>query len=251
MIRPLSVLVFAFLLIIGCREEKNVSVTNAAKNPAAKGFNMQKSDDRAIAIADSVMEAMGGRKNWDNAKVIHWSFFGRRTHTWNKETGRDRIITADSSLIIDFNIETKEGSVFKNGEEITQPDSVKKYLNKGYEMWANDSYWLLMPFKLKDSGVTLRYAGLDTTQTGEPAYKLKLTFDKVGVTPENMYYVYVDTSDYMVRQWAYFPKAEMDTPRFILPWKDYQNYGGIMLSGNRGADTLSHISVMNSWPYDD
>lgn len=249
MARLLSVLLCGLILTTGCRDE-NYSATVDA-NPAAEGFNMEESDKRAIAIADSVMKAMGGRKNWDDTKIIQWNFFGRRMHTWNKKTGHDRIITADSSLIIDFNIETKEGTVFKNGKEVTWPDSLEKYLTMGYEMWANDSYWLLMPYKLKDSGVTLQYEGLDTTQTGDPAYKLKLTFDKVGVTPENMYYVYVDTADYMVRQWAYFPKADMEAPRFILPWKDYENYGGIMLSGNRGADTLSDISVMNSWPYDD
>ena len=241
-----------FALFAACDHAQNNEMKDSeaveTTNPAAKGFNQEGSDPKAIAIADSVMQAMGGRKNWDDTKIIQWNFFGNRMHTWNKETGRDRIVMADSSMIIDFNIESKEGKVIKNGEEMTRADSVQKYINQGYEMWANDSYWLLMPYKMKDDGVTLKYVGIDTTEAGAPAYKLKLTFDKVGVTPENMYYVYVDTTDYMVRQWAYFPKSDMDAPRFILPWKDYKSYGNIKLSGNRGEYTISDISVMDRWP---
>lgn len=246
MSKRILTLFFSFILILGCRS--NDQSTERKANPAAAGFNMEASDDKAIAIADSVMEAMGGRKNWDQTKIISWNFFGRRTHTWNKKTGRDRIEIPEQNLVIDFNVNSKEGTVTKNGIEMTHPDSVQKYVNLGYEMWANDSYWLLMPYKLKDSGVTLQYTGLDTMQTGEPAHKLQLTFDSVGVTPENRYYVYVDTADYLVRQWAYFPKANMDAPRFVLPWKEYQKYGRIMLSGNRGEYSISDIKVMDEWP---
>lgn len=246
MSKRILTLFFSLILILGCRS--NDQSTERKANPAAAGFNMEASDDEAIAIADSVMEAMGGRKNWDQTKIISWNFFGRRTHTWNKKTGRDRIEIPEQNLVIDFNVNSKEGTVTKNGIEMTHPDSVQKYVNLGYEMWANDSYWLLMPYKLKDSGVTLQYTGLDTMQTGEPAHKLQLTFDSVGVTPENRYYVYVDTADYLVRQWAYFPKANMDAPRFVLPWKEYQKYGRIMLSGNRGEYSISDIKVMDEWP---
>ena len=28
-----------------------------------------------------------------------------------------------------------------------------------YAIWVNDTYWLLMPYKMKDPGVTLAYDG--------------------------------------------------------------------------------------------
>ncbi|MDZ7716466.1 MAG: hypothetical protein U5J95_09665 [Balneolaceae bacterium] len=238
-------IVCSLLLIAGCTSSGNQSQNS---NPPAPGFNADSSDVRAIAIADSVMKALGGREAWDDTKIISWNFFGRRTHTWNKLTGRDSIHIPSSELIIDMNISTKEGTVMKSGEEVAQPDSLQKYLQQGYQMWVNDAYWLMMPYKLKDSGVTLKYMGTDTTQTGIPSYKLKLTFDQVGVTPQNMYHVYVDTSDYMVRQWAYFPEADAEQPRFILPWKNYKKHGEIMLSGDRGQNKLTDIKVMDNWP---
>ncbi|HYW35867.1 MAG TPA: hypothetical protein VE868_10705 [Balneolaceae bacterium] len=237
------ILLFFILVVAGCKQKQSSN-----SNPAAKGFNAKASDPKAIAIADSVMKAMGGRKNWDQTKIIHWNFFGQRAHTWDKATGKDSIYIPSKNMAIVENIHSKKGKVFENGKQMTQPDSVKKYLTKGYQWWVNDSYWLFMPFKMKDTGVTLKYLGIHKTQAGEPAYKLQLTFDSVGVTPQNKFWVYVDTSDHLVRQWAYFPKASMSKPAFVLPWKNYKKHGKILLSGDRGKHTLSNIKVMNHWP---
>ncbi|HHL71578.1 MAG TPA: hypothetical protein ENJ29_03615, partial [Bacteroidetes bacterium] len=46
-------------------------------NPPAPGFNLADSDARAIAIADEVMQALGGRRAWDKTRYITWRFFGR------------------------------------------------------------------------------------------------------------------------------------------------------------------------------
>ena len=58
-----------------------------------------------------------------------------------------------------MNIHSMKGKVKMGGEELSHPDSLSKYLEKGKNMWINDSYWLVMPYKLKDSGVTLKYVG--------------------------------------------------------------------------------------------
>lgn len=105
-----------------------------------------------------------------------------------------------------------------------------------------------MPFKLKDSGLTLKYLRQDTTQAGIPAYLLQLTFQEVGDTPENKYHVYVDTGSYLVRQWAYFPRAGDEEPAFVTPWDDYRQYGAILLSGNRGKRALADIKVLENVP---
>jgi hypothetical protein len=33
---------------------------------------------------------------------------------------------------------------------------------------------------------------------------LQLTFNAVGVTPENKYWLYVDKEDHLIKQWAYY-----------------------------------------------
>ena len=219
-----------------------------AENPAAPGFNKAGSDEEAIEIADKVMEAMGGRKAWDQSRCIEWDFFGSRKLIWDKKTGMVRINYHNEDQQAVINIHTREGQVRKNGELITQPDSLSKYLDQAYRTWINDSYWLVMPYKLKDSGVTLKYLGEDNTRNGDLAYKLQLTFESVGVTPQNKYNIWVDQKSHLVTQWAFFRENSMDEPNFITPWTDYKQYGGILLSGDRGDRKLTDIAVLDRIP---
>lgn len=221
-----------------------------AQNPAAEGFDQAGSDAQAIAIADKAMEAMGGRKNWDKTRYIAWNFFGARKLTWDKWTGNVRIDNQRDDQTVLVNINDGRGRVFKNGKEVVHPDSITKYTRMGKSAWINDSYWLTMPFKLKDSGVTLKHLGTDKTQDGQEADLLQLTFKGVGNTPDNKYKVWVNKQNNLVWQWAYFPKQDLEKPGFIRPWTDYQKHGKILLSGERGDRDLTDIMVFDKLPQD-
>ena len=217
-----------------------------AKNPPADGFDSAGSDARAIEIADAVMRKMGGRENWDRTRYLTWRFFGRRLHVWDRWTGDVRFEEAGRVTLM--NVHSREGRVWNGGEEIASPDSTKKYLNRGYRAWINDSYWLVMPYKLKDSGVTLKYAGEDKTENGRDAHVLTLTFDSVGVTPQNKYDVYVDKERMLVEQWAFYRNASDEKPRFTGPWTGWKPHGWILLSAGRGTRAHSDVAVFNDLP---
>ena len=127
-----------------------------SENPPAEGFNAAASDTKAIAIADQVMTSLGGRTAWDNTRFIRWTFFGRRTLLWDKWTGQVRIDFTESDEVHLVNIHTGVGKVWRNGRYRTQADSLAEGLSSAKSIWINDSYWLCMPFTLKDSGVTLK-----------------------------------------------------------------------------------------------
>lgn len=220
----------------------------AQKNPAAPGFDAAGSDAKAIEIADQVMENMGGRKNWDKTRYIAWNFFGNRKLIWDKWTGNVRVDNVNNDQTVLLNINTDKGRIFKYGKEQTAPDSIAKFVKGGKGAWINDSYWLLMPFKLKDSGVTLKYLGEDKTQDGVEADVLQLTFKGVGNTPDNKYKVWVKKTNPMVWQWAYYPKFDAEKPGFIRPWTDYKQHGKIMISGERGDRDLTDIMVFDKLP---
>ncbi|MBV6648048.1 MAG: hypothetical protein KI790_21480 [Cyclobacteriaceae bacterium] len=217
-------------------------------NLPAEGFDVEGSDAIAVVLADKVMDAMGGRKNWDATRYLSWNFFRVRKHVWDKQTGQVRIESQKSDLTILMNINDKTGKVWKNGQEITEADSISKYLEQGQRMWINDAYWLVMPFKLKDSGVTLTYLGEDSTQTGEEADKIRLTFNEVGVTPQNAYDVWISAESRLVKQWAYYQNLAQDEPNFVLPWGNYQQTGDILLSDDRGDRDLSEVKVLETVP---
>lgn len=222
------------LLLLACQSPATTTTPAVTGNPAAPGFLADSSDPRAIEIADQVMEASGGRANWDAVDTLHWNFFGMRELIWNKTTGDVTITSEKEKYEMNINILTDEGSVIRNGEKVTNTDSLKIFLNQAKEIWINDSYWLAMPFKLKDSGVQLKYIGDGMTQDSMAAEVLELTFQSVGVTPENKYLVYVDKKSNLVSQWDFYAKANDPKPRFSMPWKGYKKIDGILLSEDRG-----------------
>lgn len=240
----------ALLLLFQCqpKPQENTETVVTEVNPAAEGFDAEGSDAAAIALADEVMEAMGGRAAWDTTKAISWEFFTSRRLFWDKQNKMARIESMRNDLKIIVNLDDKTGKVYKDGAEMTIADSVSFYTEMGYKMWVNDSYWLVMPFKLKDSGVTLKTVGTDTTANGRNADVLQLTFKGVGVTPDNRYHVWVDSESKLVTQWAYYATPDQEQPNFVLPWDQYQQYGNLKLSGNRGERDLPNIKVWSEIP---
>ncbi len=209
------------------------------------------SDPKAMVIADAAMEAMGGKNAWESTRYISWNFFGARMLLWDKYTGNVRIEYLKKPLILVVNLNDSASKVWINGIAQTEPDTLKKYLRIGREAWINDSYWLLMPFKLRDPGVTLKYLESSTTEDGQAADLLQLTFKGVGVTPDNKYHVWVNKQSHLVTQWAYFEKFSDPKPAFTTPWADYKKYGNIMLSSSRGPRrVLIPIEVSDTVPAD-
>ncbi len=249
--KTISLLFVFAILATACQqateETETAQVAISVENTPAEGFNFAESDPKAMAIADEVMEAMGGRAAWDNTRHICWTFFGRRALIWDKWTGNVRIDDGTTTYLVNINDET--GSVYEGGEALAvSQDSLKTRMRQAKSIWINDSYWMVMPFKLKDSGVTLKYVGEDTTQAGEPADKLQLTFQGVGRTPQNKYFVWVDKTTRLVSQWAYYPTADAEEPRFVNPWKNYQTYGIIKLSDDREMAKMEDIMVFDELP---
>jgi hypothetical protein len=237
------ILILTIIFLIGCSESvKTTKNTDSSHtNPPSVGFNLDNSDAKAILIADEIMAAQGGYTNWKSTHFIRWNFFGKRTLLWDKYTGDVRIeLSENLQNTILININTGEGKAEKDGVEITDEIQLNQLLKTGKSIWINDAYWLVMPFKLKDSGVTLKYISASTSA------KLELTFEKVGDTPQNKYIVHVDNKTKLVNQWDFYANYNDTIPKFSTPWADYQEYGNILLSSNRGENSLTNIAILES-----
>jgi len=235
---------FIFLtvaLLLACNQK--LRTIQIVGNPPAVGFDAENSDAQAIAIADEVMAASGGRQNWENTRLIKWNFFDSRKLVWDKHMGQVRIDFLKEDLKIIVNLTTEEGKALRNDTLFTEGPIYEQLMEKGKSVWINDAYWLVLPFKLKDTGVTLKYNGEGETQEGQLADILQLTYREVGKTPNNKYLVYVDKETRLISQWDFYKNAADEEPKFQLPWKDYKQYGPINLSGNRGKNALTDIEV--------
>lgn len=212
------------------------------------GHGQHSSDPKALKLAEKVIQAMGGMDNWNETRYLRWEFFDSRLWWWDKWTGNVRCEVSASDLRIAMNVHDKSGNVYMHGSVQTSPDTLEKYLDRGYRMWINDMYWLVMPFKLKDPGVTLKHLGDRVSVQGTECEVLELTFEGVGVTPDNKYHVYVDKQSHLVVQWDYYTHYNDDEPRFRSTWDEYARYDGIRLSAKRGDRTLDKIAVIPDLP---
>jgi hypothetical protein len=233
-LRFLFFFALVILLAISCRTASDQSTSDT-------GFDSSKSDPEAIRIADEVMVALGGRKNYDAVKYLSFHFVVTKgdtqlsdwRHDWNRRNNNYRLETTTrygDHLRIIFNLDTKNGAVFKNGQALEGEEKIQ-WLARAYARYINDTYWLLMPYKLKDSGVMLKYDGKQEV-SGFQYDVVSLGFaDSVGLTPWNMYRVFVDEATRLVHRWEYFEnEGAAPSPAW---WESWRVYGGIKLAEER------------------
>lgn len=238
------------LLVLLCWSCKDKSLNEVHESPQAQtefpaDYNTN-SDPKAVALAKEVLIASGGYQNWVNTRYIAWTFFNSRRLIWDKFENRARIKSLKDDYEAIVNTIDTSGQVFYRGSNMNNPDSLDKYLVRAYKIWINDAYWLVLPFKLLDPGVKLKYIRKDTTQQGIKSDVIELTFEDVGVTPDNKYHVWIGEESKLVTQWSFYRKSDDMEPRFINVWDDYFKHGNIFLSSSRGNDrSLDDIKVLD------
>ena len=200
--------------------------------PAAAG-----PDPKAQAVADRVTQALGGAEAWNAVRYLRFDFAVEvegqvkltRSHTWDKWTGRYRLQGKNKegqAFLVLMNLNTKQGSAWLDGQPV-EGEALQKQLENGYAAWVNDTYWLLMPYKLRDPGVSLSLAGQEAG-----CDKLLLTFDGVGLTPKDKYWVWVNQKSGLVDRWDYVLKGEAGPPT-SFEWRGWRPYGKVQLADDR------------------
>jgi hypothetical protein len=209
----------------------------------------QSNDKKANAIVKEMLTAMGGTKNYDNTHFIQWDFVNR-TLSWNKWTGDVRVENPSANQVILLNINTLKGKVYENGALVKEEKKANYLLETAKNWWINDSYWLVMPWKLQDPGVNLSYVKSEQLFDGTMTDILQLTFSAVGVTPENKYWIYVDKEKHLITQWAYYQNYNDTEPKFLKPWNNYQKVGNILLSFDRPNENVTPKNVLVKTNFD-
>ncbi len=210
----------------------------------------------AQAVADRVMKTLGGKEAWDNTRFIHFTFAGRRSHWWDKWTGRHRVegqTREGQKYVVLEDLNTKEGTAYLDGQK-AEGDKAQEMLKAAYGAWINDTYWLLMPYKLQDPGVNLSHAGEETID-GKTYDKLALSFGNVGLTPGDRYWAYINRDTGLMDRWSYILQdMPKEGPAVAWAWDGWQKYGDIMLAPHRsqvGGDRkleLGDIAVSERMP---
>jgi hypothetical protein len=228
-----------------------LALTLTAAVPAAGA-----EDAKAAALADRVLDAMGGEDAWQATRFLRFNFFGFRTHHWDRYTGAHRFegkTREGESYVVLHDLDSREGEAWLNGEKL-DGEALAEWLERAYGAWINDTYWLIMPYKLRDPGVHLAYDGEEEID-GVVFDKLLLTFDGVGLTPGDRYWAFIRRDSGLMERWAYHLQDwEADKEPTHWQWLDWQPYGGIKLSprrvnvGDGSERMLGDVAVFDQLP---
>jgi hypothetical protein len=193
----------------------------------------------APQVIDWIWEHVGGKKNYEKARYLEFTYAyevdgdtkSARHHTWDRYSG-DYVLKYEKDghqYEAYFNVETKKGIGLKDGE-IIEGAGGAEIVERSYSLFINDTYWLLMPVKLQDYGVRLRYVRHEGEDAPDPEGHLKkdhsshdheeekkkktkhgvdsnvilnMTYlEDVGMTPGDQYWIYVNHEGSVTR-WDY------------------------------------------------
>lgn len=189
-------------------------------------------------VVETVWSHLGGRAAYEKARVLEFvwvvekdgAVVAARRHLWDRYTGAYVLGTRDKetgdSLDVYMDVHKKTGTVLRNGVPLGDEDS-PKHVENAYAAHINDSYWLVSPTKLEDPGVELSVAESDSA-TGLAV--LHLSFEKVGLTPGDQYWLYV-ADDGRIGKWRFLLEGGREG---VFDWCDEKDCGmAIRLSTNK------------------
>jgi hypothetical protein len=206
-----------------------VTLTATALLPAS--LSAGDNPAQAEQLAHEVWKASGG-EHWPHVKTIDFTFAVEKNgktvmqaeHHWDVAAQTDRVKWKDKDVTV-------------NLAEPGQDADGKA----AYERWVNDSYWLLSPLKLRDRGLKVTSEGTKEMD-GALREVLRLSFDRVGLTPNDQYRLYIDPATKRVASWDYMPKPG---ETMHGTWEGYQQTGGLMLATDHKMDGGVQIRILN------
>jgi len=224
------------------REMKKMTVLLLLLAAACAPAFAQERDEKADALGKELIASLGGEKGWDKGRQLRFDFvveregkvIARFSHAWDRYTGDYRLSGTDKTgapYVVYFNVNTKEGQQFVNGKP-GEAEGREAALKGAYGRFINDSYWLLAPWKVFDPGVHRAYDGEKPCPEGTGGGTcdvLKLSFDNVGMTPKDIYWLWITREGRHMVAWQYLLNGAQEEPTTAL-WKDWRPFSGMMIS---------------------
>jgi hypothetical protein len=223
-------------------------------------------DPEARRVYTAMLDAMGGEAAWNDARYFEFTFGVERdgqagggwTHHWDRWDGDYKLTGTrqGAELVVLMNVNQRDagGRAWLDGQPVEPGARLDSLVQFAYGRWVNDSYWLIMPYKWTDPGVHAAYAGTRADSAGRQWEIVHLSFDQVGLTPQNEYDAWIDPTTGLMERWTHFRTADADPA--IYDWNDWQQFGPIRLAtrkpavGGNAAIVFRDVRVETSVPAD-
>lgn len=147
-------------------------------------YNEKLPEGRPGADADALAEKMLSTLNYEKFKdtrYLEWSFNGgAHQYKWDTEKRKVDVSWDDYLVNLDL-ISTGSSIASKNGERLMDRESTS-IIEKAIDKFNNDSFWLVAPYKVFDSGVKRSIVPQPDGTDG-----LLVTYSQGGSTPGDSY----------------------------------------------------------------
>ena len=233
-------------LLLGCGDDDGEGTAPPAepeaREPAAPAEPPEPELSEAEQLAAEIAEALGAGSLGEVGE-IRFRFVVTQgeerafeaMHRWNLETERDHVTWTDRELgevdaLVDVQARIACGTI---GGEMAAGDQQDLLSEKAYARWVNDAYWLMMPFKLRDPGVELALEE-PREHEGKRYQVLRLSFEGVGLTPGDRYWLFVDPETKRIERWEMLLEGREE--RSATSWTDWREVGPLTLAHDHVAD---------------
>jgi len=176
------------------------------------------SGPEADALAYRMLDALN-YKNFNNTKILEWSFRGDHHYKWDKE--KEIVTVTWDNTILHLDLITPQSSIAEVNNVKSNYEETQDLIEKAQNYFNNDSFWLVAPFKVFDRG-TERY--LVDMEDGSEA--LLVTYTQGGDTPGDSYL------------WIIEPSGR---PKSFKLWTKIIPIGGVEASWEEWIETESGV----------
>ena len=142
---------------------------------------------KAEQLAQSMLDALD-YKAFENTSYLEWTFKNKHHYKWQKNEGTCIVQWKDFKVDLDLN-KPSESKVYIHSFKI-DGEQAKELISEATNYFNNDSFWLVAPYKVFDSGVE---RSIVKTETGDNA--LLITYTSGGTTPGDSYLWFLDSKN--------------------------------------------------------
>lgn len=188
--------------------------------------------EKAERLADKMLKSVNKRA-WDSLEIISWSYMPDHNYTWYKR--QDSVIVNWDDYTVYLNTKSIKGKA-KSTASIAEGDTTN-IIQRAYEYFINDSFWLGAPFKVRDSGTKRGIVDYE----GKEA--LLVTYTSGGVTPGDSYLWILD-EDYRPKAWKFWV-AKIPVGGIEFSWEGWENINEAKISTFHNGPFNINIELSN------
>ncbi len=201
----------------------------------------------ADALARKMLKAVN-EEAWDTTTFVEWSFMGMHHYLWDKDREAVRVRWSDKEVLL--HTKTVSGLAYENGRQLSGEQS-KALVDKAWEFFCNDSFWLNAVVKAFDPGTTRSLVQLKDGRTG-----LMVHYESGGVTPGDSY-LWVLSESGLPEKWKMWVSV-LPIGGLSASWEGWTTLStgakvatihrlgpfSLEMGDVRGSNTLSDLGVM-------